>query len=150
MRVVLKLLPEGTSEVANMHPDRVLGKRILLVDDQQGVRTAIKFLLQMDEHKVTEATNGKQALELFLRERFDLVITDYAMPGMVGSELAASIKTEAPSQPIIMISAYKPELRDCENPVDAMLNKPFSFFELRQIIAKLLASRSGVTANATC
>ncbi len=121
-----------------MHRDRVLGKRILLADDQQAVRSAIKFLLQMDEHKVTEATNGREALELFRRERFDLVITDYAMPEMVGSELAVNIKREVPAQPIIMISAYTSQLKDQDNPVDALINKPFSFVELRQIIARLL------------
>lgn len=124
-----------------MHCDRVLGKRILLADDQQGVRTAIRVLLQMDEHKVTEACNGKEALELFRRERFDLVITDYAMPEMVGSELALIIKKESPGQPIIMISAYTRRLPACENPVDAVLNKPFSFVELRQVIAQLLPEK---------
>lgn len=121
-----------------MHCDRVLGKRILLADDQQGVRTAIKFLLQIDEHQVTEATNGKEALALFQKDRFDLVITDYAMPEMAGNELAINIRKEAPLQPIIMITAYTRQLRENDSPVDAVLNKPFSFVDLRQIMARLL------------
>jgi len=132
-----------------MHTERVLGKRILLVDDQQGVRTAIKFLLQTDEHAVTETTNGKEALALFRRDKFDLVITDYAMPGMAGTDLAAKIKAEAPSQPIIMITAYKHELGDRVNLLDAVLNKPFSFLDLRRLIAKLLTSKPDITADAT-
>ncbi len=121
-----------------MHCDRVLGKRILLADDQQGVRTAIKFLLQIDEHQVTEATNGKEALALFQKDRFDLVITDYAMPEMAGNELAINIRKEAPLQPIIMITAYTRQLRENDSPVNAVLNKPFSFVDLRQIMARLL------------
>ena len=130
-----------------MQPDRVLGKRILLADDQQGVRTAIKFLLQMDEHKVTEATNGREALNLFHQQEFDLVITDYAMPEMAGSELAVKIKEEAPHQPIIMITAYTHHIRHSDNPVDAVLYKPFSFLDLRKIIAKLVVDSSAANTQ---
>ncbi len=122
-----------------MHPDRVLGKRILLADDQEGVRAAIKFLLHMDQHRVTEARNGREALDLFRNERFDLVITDHSMPEMEGSELAFKIRCESPKQPIIMITAYPRDLWDCENPVNAVLNKPFSFLDLRSTIATVLS-----------
>jgi len=121
-----------------MEPERVLGKRILLADDQQGVRDAIRFLLQVDEHAVTEARNGKEALDLFAPGRFDLVITDFAMPVMAGNELAMEIKRVTPTQPILMITAYAEDLGKAGNPVDALLNKPFSFSDLRTAIAKLL------------
>jgi CheY-like chemotaxis protein len=127
-----------------MHLDRVLGKRILLADDQPGVRAAIKFLLQVDEHQVVEARNGKEALDLFRRDSFDLVITDYAMPEMQGSELALTIKRDMPGQPIILITAYTQELGAWGQEVDAVLNKPFSFVDLRAAIAKLLPDRQEV------
>ena len=123
-----------------MQPERILGKRILLADDQQGVREAIRFLLMVDEHKVVEAANGREAFLAFQHEPFDLVITDYAMPVMAGNELARKIKALAPHQPILMITAYAADLGQKDNPVDAMLNKPFSFHELRQAIARLLAA----------
>lgn len=123
---------------SDMEQERTFRKRILLADDQQGVREAIRFLLLVDEHAVTEARTGKEALELFAPGRFDLVITDYAMPVMSGNELASRIKQLAPTQPILMITAYSEELGKADNPVDAMLNKPFSFAELRRAIAKLL------------
>jgi len=129
-----------------MHPDRVLGKRILLADDQEGVRAAIRFLLHVDEHQVTEAVNGREALELFRKNQFDLVITDYAMPEMRGNELAAIIKQEAPHQPILMITAYTLEVSDRDQPVDAVLNKPFSFLDLRTTIARLLSSHEEMSA----
>jgi CheY-like chemotaxis protein len=131
----------------NTEQDRVFGKRILLADDQQGVREAIRFLLLVDQHTVTEAPNGKEALELFAEGRFDLVITDYAMPVMSGNELALKIKQIAPSQPILMITAYSEELGKADNPVDAVLNKPFSFAELRRAIARLVGA--GCVAKAT-
>lgn len=121
-----------------MEPGRIYRKRILLVDDQQGVREAIRFLLLVDEHTVREASHGKEALEWFQREPFDLVITDYSMPGMTGNELAARIRVSAPHQPVLMITAYSEELALENNPVDAILSKPFSFHELRQTISRLL------------
>jgi CheY-like chemotaxis protein len=96
--------------------------------------------LELDDHAVTEARDGKEAFELFRASRFDLVITDYAMPGMVGSDLAAAIKRLLPSQPIIMVTAYSPGIVQYANPVDAVLNKPFEFQDLRQTIARLLRS----------
>jgi CheY-like chemotaxis protein len=114
-------------------------KRVLLADDQQSVREAIGLLLSLDEHEVVEAANGAEALDLFMCGHFDLVITDFEMPNMKGNELAARIKRVSPSQPVLMITAYAEQLGDSDNPVDAILNKPFQLEDLRQAIAKLLA-----------
>lgn len=122
-----------------MKPGQLLRKRILLVDDQQPVREAIHLLLGLDEHKVVEASSGAEALELFRRDCFDLVITDFEMPRMKGSELATRIKQLVPAQPIIMITAYAEQLGDSNNPVDAILNKPFHLEDLRQEMARLLS-----------
>jgi CheY-like chemotaxis protein len=113
-------------------------RRILLVDDQPSVRETINFLLRMDGHTITEAGNGAAALDLFMREHFDLVITDFEMPNMNGTELAARIKQVSPTQPILMITAYADRLRESDNPVDAILDKPFRIEDLRRAIAKLL------------
>jgi CheY-like chemotaxis protein len=114
-------------------------KRILLVDDQQSVREAISLLLSLNEHTVVEASNGAEALDLFTRHRFDLVITDFDMPKMKGNELAARIKQLSPAHPILMITAHVERLGDSNNPVDAILNKPFELGDLRQAMAKLLS-----------
>jgi CheY-like chemotaxis protein len=119
-------------------PDKVLGKRILLADDQQEVRELTRMMLDMDEHVVTEAANGREALDLFAPDRFDLVITDYLMPVMKGDELASSIKRLAPSEPILMITGSADELGGTRGPADAVLNKPFAFEDLRQAVARLL------------
>jgi CheY-like chemotaxis protein len=116
----------------------VLGKRILLVDDDQGARAALKLLLSIDRHTVVEATNGKHALALLSKKPFDLVIMDFFMPEMQGSQLAATIKRNAPTLPILMVTAYFEKLVDKENFVDAIVAKPFGVEDLRQAIAKLL------------
>src|SRR5436190_9588425 len=122
-----------------MHPRKVLGKRILLADDQAGVRQAVRYLLELDDHKVTEAREGKEAYDLFRHSQFDLVITDYAMPEMAGDHLAAEIKRLTPGQPVIMITGYAREVVESKKPVDAVLNKPFSFQDLRETIYRLSA-----------
>jgi CheY-like chemotaxis protein len=113
-------------------------KRILLADDQPEVRETVKLLLGMDEHSVAEAANGREALELFTRDHFDLVITDYAMPVMRGDELAANIKHVAPSQRILMITGSAEQSDGFATSVDAFLRKPFGFEDLRRAIAKLV------------
>ncbi|HTL58024.1 MAG TPA: response regulator [Candidatus Limnocylindrales bacterium] len=119
-------------------PTRVLGKRILLVEDDPGARESIKLLLTIDRHTVVEAKNGAEALELFHRERFDLVIMDFFMPQMQGKELAINIRLADASVPILMVTAYVEKLVDIHNHVDAILGKPFAIDELRQALANLL------------
>ena len=124
-------------------PGKVLRKRILLADDQQEVREVTKLMLGIDEHIVTVAASGREALDLFTPDRFDLVITDYVMPLMKGDELARNIKRLAPSEPILMITGSAEELGGVRGSVDAILNKPFGFKDLRQAVAQLLCPMPG-------
>jgi len=119
-------------------PGKARRKRILLADDQPEVRETVKLLLGIDEHSVAEAGNGREALDLFAHDHFDLVITDYAMPVMRGDELAASIKHVAPTQPILMITGSVEQTAGFASSVDAFLSKPFGFEELRRAVAKLV------------
>ena len=119
-------------------PARVFGKKILLVEDDPSARQSIKLLLTIDRHAVTEAKNGHEALALFHRERFDLIIIDYFMPQMEGKELARNLRLTDASVPILMVTAYVEKLVDIGNYVDAILGKPFGIDELRQTIANLL------------
>ncbi len=121
---------------------RVFGKRVLLVEDDPGARESVKLLLLIDRHVVAEANQGTEALDLFAKEPFDLVILDYAMPGMRGSELAQRLKRLAPWVPILMISAYLEKLSPADKPVDAVLGKPFGIDDLRQAVASLVESRA--------
>lgn len=118
---------------------RVLGKRILLVEDERWVRECIKRLLWLDAHTVTEAANGMEACELFDQGQFDVVITDHDMPKMAGDALVANIRGRAPSQPIIMITARAETFSDEDKPVNVVLSKPFGVEELRQALASLLS-----------
>ena len=122
-----------------MRPGRILRKHVLVVDDEPAVRDALKMLLAMDKHTVTEARDGVEALELLTHGKFDLLITDYQMPRMKGNELAAKVRTLSPSLPILMVTAYAERLGNHDNPVDAILSKPFEYEDLRRTIAQLLS-----------
>ena len=115
-------------------------RRILVVDDEPFVCDAVKMMLNFDGHIVETASNGQEALALFEKDKFDLVITDFAMPTMKGDELAAAIKARAPNQPVVMITAYAEMLQASSNPltgVDFIISKPFLLENLREAIAKL-------------
>jgi CheY-like chemotaxis protein len=115
-----------------------------VAEDEPGVREALVLLLSLDGHNVTEATNGKEALEIFRTDQFDVVITDHAMPIMKGDELAANINQLKPTQPIIMISAHAQTLADSGNPLTGIrivLSKPFMLADLRDAIATVLADQ---------
>jgi CheY-like chemotaxis protein len=111
------------------------GMNILLVDDDVSARESIKMLLNQDRHTVTEAANGHEALQLFKSSTYDVVITDYLMPGMLGDELAEHIWEIAPGQRVIMLTAYLQKLSRAGQLADVMLCKPSSREELRDAMA---------------
>jgi two-component system OmpR family response regulator/two-component system alkaline phosphatase synthesis response regulator PhoP len=122
--------------------------RILVIDDESFVREAVKMMLAFDGHVVETAPNGQEALALFQQGKFDVVITDLAMPLMGGDELAVAIKARDPKQPVVMITAYAELLGPPDHPpkgVDFVLSKPFLIEDLRLAIAKA-TSRAAVQA----
>ena len=82
-------------------------------------------------------SNGGEALAAFAKDQFDLVMTDFEMPSMKGNELASRIKKVAPRQPVLMMTAHE-RVIGSYNPVDAVLRKPFSLDELREVMAQLI------------
>lgn len=114
-------------------------KKILVVDDEPFVCDAVKMMLNFDGHEVETAASGRLALEMFEPGKYDLVITDYAMPQMKGDELALQLKARAPDQPIVVITAYAEMLKASDSPlvgVDSVVSKPFLLDDLRAAIAK--------------
>jgi CheY-like chemotaxis protein len=117
-------------------------KKILVVDDETLVCETLGMLLTFDGHTIVTAGNGKQALALFEQDRFDLVITDYKMPEMMGDELVQAIKARVPDQPVIMLTAHAEMLQTEVTPlkgVDQLVSKPFQLADLRDAIQKVTA-----------
>lgn len=114
---------------------------ILLVDDEPGLREIVAELLRGDGHRVRTVASGAEALDLLDRERFNLVITDRAMPGMSGDLLAAAVKRRVPTLPVLMLTGFGElmHVRD-EMPsgVNHLLSKPVTRDNLRRGIAAVL------------
>lgn len=80
--------------------------RILVVDDEDSVRTVLSQVLQEDGYAVTEAASGESALEFMKKVSFSLVITDIVMPGITGLELLEIIKQLYPETQVIIMTSY--------------------------------------------
>jgi len=123
------------------------GWQVLVVDDEPTVRKAVKMLLEHDGHHAETVDSGEAALAVLKHRQFDLIITDFSMPGMKGDQLVARIKKQLPDQPIIMATAFVDEFNIFGRPeggVDLLLHKPFSLDDLRDAVAQVLAGKNPV------
>jgi CheY-like chemotaxis protein len=80
--------------------------RILLVDDNSRGNFGRKMLLEQEAYVVETASSGEEALDLFLRDPFDLVVTDYRMKKMDGVELIARLRQQPIAVPIVLLSGF--------------------------------------------
>lgn len=115
-------------------------KRILLVDDDVLIAmSSVDMLLDLG-HEVVEAHSGAEAIGLLKQgECFDLLITDYSMPGMTGGELAEEARKLIPGLPIVIASGYADLPSGADLDV-ARLGKPYSQQQLAMEISKVLAT----------
>ncbi|MBY5553272.1 response regulator [Rhizobium leguminosarum] len=113
--------------------------KILLVDDDALIAMSSVDMLEDLGHEVVEANSGSQALELIRSgQHFDLVITDYSMPGMTGAQLAQAARDIRPALPIVLATGYAdlPSGTDIDLP---RLGKPYNQAQLAKEITKAMA-----------
>ena len=116
----------------------------MVVDDDPLVVASTAAMLEDVGHIVTEALSGARALDMLrLGTKVDLVITDHAMPGMTGAELARHIRQEWPDLPVILATGYA-ELPNGEDPGLPRLSKPYLQDELATQIAEVMAPPTNV------
>ena len=89
-----------------MTPNGTMDNRILLVDDEEGIRKVLGISLADSGYNVTTAENGEQALDIFRKTHPPIVLTDIKMPGMDGISLLKVIKEENPDTEVIMITGH--------------------------------------------
>ena len=123
-------------------------KKILLVEDDEYVLGSIKILLNKEGYEVNTALNGLEALGLYRKDSYDLVIADLKMPQMDGFELLKQLKLEFPDVSFIMMTAYG----SIRTAVDAMkmgaydyVTKPVSAEEIRLVIQRAFERQNLIT-----
>ncbi|MDB5409559.1 MAG: hypothetical protein JWL84_4471 [Rhodospirillales bacterium] len=117
---------------------------ILLVDDDPEVRALAATCLRERGHRVREASNGRAALAVLEGgETFDLLIVDFAMPGMNGVELAEAALRERPDLPVLFITGYAEKLVLSGRLTNALLvKKPFRIPDLAAAVERAVAATS--------
>lgn len=106
-------------------------KMILIIDDEKGIRELLRRFLRLYGFKAHSVNNGISALNLLKKEYFDIIITDYSMPGMNGIELTKIIRSLCPRALIIGISGADCNGKDFLTAgADAFLSKPIRLREL--------------------
>ncbi|REK71708.1 response regulator [Paenibacillus paeoniae] len=116
-------------------------KKVLIVDDQNGIRVLLLEVFSSEGYHTFQAANGKLALEIVRLEAPDLVLLDMKIPGMDGLEILKHIKAIDPSIKVIMMTAYG-ELDMIKEATDlgALMHftKPFDIDEMRMEVNRQL------------
>jgi PAS domain S-box-containing protein len=114
--------------------------RILLIDDDDGVRELVSLYLSSDGHLVETGVDGPDGLARFQPERFDLVIVDRSAAGVGGDRIALTIKERSPATPVLMLTGYGDLMEaQSERPpgVDLVVSKPITPDALRAAVTSL-------------
>ncbi len=114
--------------------------RILLVDDEQSVQTLLAYPLRKDGFEVVTAQDGREALDRFAEQRFDLVVLDIMLPKLDGIEVCRRMRSRS-QVPIIMLTAKDDEIDKVlglEMGADDYITKPFSVREFRSRVRATL------------
>ncbi len=110
--------------------------RVLVVDDEQRVRTVLSKLLALKGHTVEQAASGAEALAMLENLAFDIVFTDHGMPAMNGHQLASALRRRLPAMPVVLVTGDS-EVTATKD-VNAVLSKPFKLHTLETVIQRFV------------
>jgi two-component system cell cycle response regulator CpdR len=119
--------------------------RILIAEDEEGLRSLVARALSQDGHAVTTANDGAEALDLLAREHgaFELLLTDIRMPIMDGIALALAAARDHPNVAILLMTGYADQ-RERASGLDALIHdviaKPFSLATIRNAVRDAIAA----------
>jgi len=115
------------------------GGNILVVDDNAVFRMVVSKMLSRLGYEVSSADSGENGLRIFLKNKFDIVLSDYEMPGMDGVALACSVKKSSPRTRVVIMTGAGRENVLSRNTiaVDEVISKPFTLAEIDETIQNL-------------
>lgn len=120
--------------------------RVLVVDDEPALRTALDRALRMDGYEISLAADGQAALDELAAQRPDAVVLDDALPGLDGLELCRRLRATGDRTPVLMLSArdsVDDRVAGLDAGADDLLVKPFALKELRARLRALLRRVEG-------
>jgi len=118
--------------------------KILVIDDEESVRSVLSRVLSQVNHQVTVAENGEEGIRLFKEKEFDIVLTDLGMPGMSGWEVCKEIKKMSPRTPVGMITGWGMEVgqdKMKEYELDFLISKPFNLSQILSVLDETVQSK---------
>ena len=124
-------------EKSELTPLKQRKARILVVEDEEGVRNVLKDILTDAGHEVEIAYDGMQGIELFEKKGFDLVFTDLGMPVMSGWQVAEKVKSINKRVPVALITGWNVEFKESElkdSFVDLIIKKPFAVNRVLRLV----------------
>jgi len=125
-------------------------KKLLIVDDDPGIRGLVRMTLGRGDYEILEAADGEEALTLARRHRPDLVLLDVDMPGRSGVEVCRALRDDPDTAgfPVVMLTARAGPLdrkRGLKAGADDYLTKPFSPLALLRKVDEFLEARERLT-----
>jgi PAS domain S-box-containing protein len=143
--IILPIGMEGREEVVSPSTIKKGRKaRILVIDDEEFIRSVLSRTLSQVNHQVTLAENGEKGIQLFKEGKFDMVLTDLGMPGISGWEVCRMIKKISPHTPVGMITGWGMEMSRSkmeEYGLDFFISKPFDFNQILNVVAETMESK---------
>ncbi len=115
-------------------------KTVLVVDDTKNIRILLSTCLELEGYRVLTASNGKEALELFEKEKLDLAFLDIKMPELSGTEVLKRIRDQGIETPVIIITAFatvKNAIECTRMGAVAYLQKPFTADKILHVLEEL-------------
>jgi len=119
------------------------GEKILVVDDNNVLLIVVSKMLSLLGYEVSSADSGENGLNVFRKSNFEIVLSDYDMPGMDGVAFACSVKKCSPRTPVVIMTGSGREsvFSRKSTAVDEVISKPFTLAEIDETIQNV-ASRS--------
>jgi len=120
---------------------KYLPAKILVADDDEGVRVGLVANLELEGYEVAEARDGAEAIKLIHANSYDLIVSDVVMPSATGVEVLSAVRQQHLDTPFILISAFVSEelvSRALADGLFAMLYKPFAMDRILEVVARAL------------